>query len=371
MKLLSCIALCLLSCSLLAGQASTPDSLGLPGDNLNLHAVLDLFKQSKNVEDFEKRLNDPDTKINNLDLNNDGQVDYIRVVDYGKDDLHSLVLQVPVNKTESQDVAVIEVEKTRHSAAHIQIVGDEALYGKDYIVQPQSDNTENLSNTQSQAPANSSNTNNNTVVNVNVWGWPCVNYMYGPAYSFWVSPWYWGYYPSWWQPWRPYSYFAYTQWYFYHPPVLFCQRVYVNSIPLAQTVYYPHKTSSVYVQKNITVNNNINNAGSPKSNGIKANGMMKQQGGSVQQKPAQHFNVNKSSEGNPVQSQPQQQQNLSKPDNAKSQRAAMRQQERENKPAMQPANKPMQQREGGVNRNGGERMNRPVMRGGGGGGRRR
>ena len=31
--------------------------LGLPGDNLNLYAVLDLFQKSKTIEDFEKELN--------------------------------------------------------------------------------------------------------------------------------------------------------------------------------------------------------------------------------------------------------------------------------------------------------------------------
>ena len=61
-----------------------PTALGLLGDNLNLYLVLNLFKQSSSIEDFEKRLNSPDTKVNNLDLNNDGSVDYLKVTDYGK-----------------------------------------------------------------------------------------------------------------------------------------------------------------------------------------------------------------------------------------------------------------------------------------------
>ena len=35
----------------------TPDSLGLPGDNLNLYGVLDLFQKSETLEEFEKKLN--------------------------------------------------------------------------------------------------------------------------------------------------------------------------------------------------------------------------------------------------------------------------------------------------------------------------
>ena len=45
------------------------DSLGLPGDNLNLYAVLDLFQGSKTFEIFEQKLNEKKSKINNLDLN--------------------------------------------------------------------------------------------------------------------------------------------------------------------------------------------------------------------------------------------------------------------------------------------------------------
>ena len=40
--------------------------LGLPGDNLDLFAVLDLFQKSKTIEDFEKSLNEEKTGINNL-----------------------------------------------------------------------------------------------------------------------------------------------------------------------------------------------------------------------------------------------------------------------------------------------------------------
>src|ERR1700677_654538 len=103
------------------GQApppQTPDSLGLPGDNLNLYAVLSLFKDSKSVEEFEQKLNSPDNKVNNLDLNHDGQTDYLRVKDYGENGLHSLVIQDPITATESQDVAIIEIEQQGSNNVH-------------------------------------------------------------------------------------------------------------------------------------------------------------------------------------------------------------------------------------------------------------
>ena len=52
----------------------------MAGDNLDLYAVLDLFLKSKTIEGFEKSLNDTKTGINNLDLDLDRKVDFIKVV---------------------------------------------------------------------------------------------------------------------------------------------------------------------------------------------------------------------------------------------------------------------------------------------------
>ena len=54
--------------------------LGLPGDNLDLYAVLNIFQQSKTIEDFEKTLNLKETGINNLDLDLNDTVDFVKVV---------------------------------------------------------------------------------------------------------------------------------------------------------------------------------------------------------------------------------------------------------------------------------------------------
>jgi hypothetical protein len=88
--------------------------LGLPGDNLDLYAVLDLFQKSKTIEEFEKSLNLETTGINNLDLDLDGKVDFIKVVTKqdGKD--FTFVLQDAVSKDEIQDVAVILVSKDKN-----------------------------------------------------------------------------------------------------------------------------------------------------------------------------------------------------------------------------------------------------------------
>ena len=69
-RILIIVAFLMSLTGLTAFSQSEKDStlLGLPGDNLDLAAVLDLFQKSKTIEDFEKTLNLEKTKINNLDL---------------------------------------------------------------------------------------------------------------------------------------------------------------------------------------------------------------------------------------------------------------------------------------------------------------
>lgn len=225
------------------------DSLGLPGDNLDLYAVLDLFQKSETFEKFEKDLNAEDSKINNLDLNNDDKTDYIKVVDHQTGDNHALVLQVPVNEKETQDVAVIEIEKGKDGKITVQIVGNEELYGKDYIVEPK----ENDPNTKSADAKSGDDSKNTTIINNttnNYYGsssnWPIVHYVYGPTYVVYVSPWYWGYYPGWWHPWSPWYWHSYhwhhhNHYYHQHP---WCHRTTFYRTTTAHAIYAPHRSVS-------------------------------------------------------------------------------------------------------------------------------
>lgn len=190
-----------------------PDEyLGLPGDNFNLYAVMKLFQESETIEGFERSLNDENTRINNLDLNNDNYIDYIKVVDYVDGNVHTIVLRALLDRNESQDVAVFTVQKFRDGSVQIQLIGDEALYGSNYIVEPIYAETPNPGYT-GRASAR-----NVTVVHttyVEVAAWPVIRYIYLPGYVVWRSSWYWGYYPSYWRPWRPY-YWHYYYGYHYH-----------------------------------------------------------------------------------------------------------------------------------------------------------
>src|SRR5215813_5905227 len=180
-------------------KVDTTNKLGLAGDGLDLYAVLDLFQNSKTIESFEKSLNDPKTKINNLDLDLDGKVDFIKVVTEKKDkkdESYMFILRVDVSKTESQDVAVILLDRDKDKKVSLQIVGDEDLYGKDYVIEPKGNSPitpnpaykgEDPVTVTVEAPA----------TNVVVQQAPIVQYVYSPAYVPYYPPYYYGYYPGW------------------------------------------------------------------------------------------------------------------------------------------------------------------------------
>jgi hypothetical protein len=202
------IALLFASSSVLTAQSWPEEYLGLPGDNLNLYAVMNLFQESETLEGFERSLNDPEKMINNLDLNRDGYVDYILVFDYVEGDIHSIVLRVALNDQEYQDVAVFTVQKFRNGAVQVQLIGDEALYGPNYIIEPVYAETPNPG-----YRGNISKPRNTTVIRTTYYEvatWPVIVYIYRPSYRVWRSAWYWGYYPTWWSPWTPHY------WHFYY-----------------------------------------------------------------------------------------------------------------------------------------------------------
>ncbi|XOV65859.1 MAG: hypothetical protein ACFHU9_09495 [Fluviicola sp.] len=206
--------------------AAETDSTGLEGDHLDLSAVLAIFQDSESPEDFEKKLNTESSNVNNLDLNGDGEVDYIRVVDSGDSTAHVLTLQVPVNENESQDIATIELEQTDVDVVELQIVGDEELYGENYVLLPES-------------------AGHGPVV-INVIAWRPVRFMWGPRYRLWVSPWRYRAYPGWYRPWKRRSWGVYRR----HVVVYRggCRRVYRRSFSHAHVHFY-RRTSSVSFHK--------------------------------------------------------------------------------------------------------------------------
>jgi len=224
---------------------SGKDSTGLPGDNFSLQGALQMFQQSASIEEFEKLINTENNHVNNLDLNGDGDIDYIRVIDKTDDEVHAFILQVAVSEKESQDIAVIELEKTGIESAVIQIIGDEEIYGEEVIVEPGGENKDEKTGNGSGPSYDDTFTDDIPIV-VNVWGWTTVRFVYGPFYKPWVSPWRWRYHPAWWKPWHP------LRWHVWHPFHYGYHRsfavVHTHRVVHAHKVYKPFRTSSVTVR---------------------------------------------------------------------------------------------------------------------------
>ena len=149
-------------------------------DNLDLKAVASIFGDSENLEDFEKRLNDPKLKISNLDLNDDRQVDYLRVIESVEGNTHLIVIQAILERDIFQDVATIEVEKDRYNNLQVQVVGDPYMYGSNYIYEP-----------------------------VYVHSPLLFSYFWKPNYRLYYSRWNWGFYPRFYYYWRPFPIYRY------------------------------------------------------------------------------------------------------------------------------------------------------------------
>ena len=76
-------------------------------NNLDLQAVASAFGESTTLEDFENKLNDFDSRISNLDLNNDGEVDYLRVIENMDNNVHMIVIQAVLSRDIYQDIAIL------------------------------------------------------------------------------------------------------------------------------------------------------------------------------------------------------------------------------------------------------------------------
>ena len=242
---------------------------GYYGDNFSLEGALDLFKKSRTLEDFEQRLNREDAWINNLDLNNDGRTDYIRVEHKRYDqNFHAVVLQVDIGRYDVQDIAVIEIQQNGNKSVDLQIVGDEDIYGNEIYVEPYGDNDRD------------------------VYRWQIVQRILDNQYQVYASPYRWNYYPTWYSPWTCVTYnifrprvIVYNNYYrvihtprfvnvhnYYKP-----QRTYCNNV-----VIYSNKVRVNHGQKTIDrptyKNNNGSYYGSRRSGSVADNNRNNGQG---------------------------------------------------------------------------------------------
>jgi len=204
-------------------------------DNLNLQAIASIFGDSRDLEDFERRLNDPDAQISNLDLNNDNRVDYLRVIEVTENNTHVVILQSVLAADTFQDVATIEVERDNNNNVTVQVVGDTYIYGSNYIYEP-----------------------------VYVVRPPLFNVFWVSSYRPYYSPWYYGYYPTYYNYWAPCAPYRYRNHIHNHINVR-NNYVYVNTRRSTRAVsLYNTRRSNAYERQHpnnsfTSRNNNVTN----------------------------------------------------------------------------------------------------------------
>lgn len=214
------------------------------GENFSLEGALALFKQANSLEEFEKLINEENNNVNNLDLNNNGEIDYIVVQDIQEKDTHVIVLSTYLSEKEKQDIATIGIEKTGNESAILQIEGDSELYAENTIVEPfEIEEKIEKSKGGPNVPEITS-----TGVVVNVWFWPSVRFLYAPGYVVWVSPHRWGFYPRWWKPWKPYRYSIFYGKCAHHR--VYYHRTVTHRVVVARKVYTPRRSKSTVVVHN-------------------------------------------------------------------------------------------------------------------------
>lgn len=146
-----------------------PEATNL-GASLNLQALGEMVRTSKDAQDIESKLNQP-SSINNLDLDGDGKVDYIKVTEYGDGTNRGFSFTVDLANGEKQEVATVEIQKNDTQQATMNINGNASVYGSQ----------QNYSS------------------NFTLTDFLILNYLFSP-HSYYYSPYRYGYYPSYYHP---------------------------------------------------------------------------------------------------------------------------------------------------------------------------
>ncbi|MEO6524650.1 MAG: hypothetical protein ABIN91_23400 [Mucilaginibacter sp.] len=90
----------------------------------------DMVKTSTDPQVLEKAINDPKNNINNLDLDKNGSIDYLKVTEPGK---NQLAVVDDISKDQSVTVASINVNPTDNNSADLNIQGNPSYVGDNYM----------------------------------------------------------------------------------------------------------------------------------------------------------------------------------------------------------------------------------------------
>ncbi|MCG8334408.1 MAG: hypothetical protein MJE63_07810 [Proteobacteria bacterium] len=159
-------------------------------DGLELVGLTALVKEVRSGQELERRLNEQNS-INNLDLNGDGEVDYLFVSEYGEPESKiGYSITAEPEKGEVQEVADVTVE-ANGDKAEIQVIGNEQIYGSNAIYNDWTNAEREVSNLQDS-------------------GGQQMHRSYFYPHPLWISPWFFGFYPSFFSPFPVMSRTAYV-----------------------------------------------------------------------------------------------------------------------------------------------------------------
>lgn len=223
------------------------DTSSRSGDQFSLEGALHLFHLAKSPQNFEELINQEENHVSNLDFNDDGMIDYLRIEDNLMGDDHVFVIQAVFGENQFQDIATIELSRKSKDSVIVQIVGDSELYRGSVILEPAREVESNFNGPKGPSLESFRIFH----LRMNVWLWPCVTFVYSPSYFIWKSPYYWQNYPRFWKPGKRF-FWKQHRWYcdhFHHYNVL-CKRALRIEAPVAHYQYYHGSRKSFHAHSN-------------------------------------------------------------------------------------------------------------------------
>ena len=187
------------------------------GDNLNLNAVGELIKQCKDPNEIERRLN-ADGTINNLDMDGDGQRDYIKVTETIK----GTYKLSDVQKDGDCDLVSVNVDIQNST---ININGNPQYYGNNCNYQSNFTTTDFL----------------------------LMSYLMSPHWSYYRSPYYYGHYGY---GYRPVPIMPYSR--YHSSPYVQTARTKTTYRTVTTTTTTHSKSSPTFNNSSKTVQNHVN-----------------------------------------------------------------------------------------------------------------
>jgi len=122
-------AIVLAGCSQNPQQNNVSISSNAPA-GFDVNKLGEIVKTSTNPQVLEKAINDPKNQINNLDLDKDGKIDFLKVNETGKNELQIID---DFSSNQSMTIATIKVNPTNNNSADLNIQSNPDYAGSNYM----------------------------------------------------------------------------------------------------------------------------------------------------------------------------------------------------------------------------------------------